>query len=60
MNEKEIYSMFNELGITSDKMPEYKDPETFAQGYKKCSILKDTPIVYSTSTQIQTIDKSER
>lgn len=44
---------FKQLGINESMYPEYKDAASFASGFKKCSILKDSNITYSSSSIIQ-------
>lgn len=48
--EQEIESQFRLLGIQPKEYPVYTDPNSFGSSFKKCSILKDVPLVTSGSS----------
>ncbi|MHC4122902.1 MAG: hypothetical protein ACYSSI_04950 [Planctomycetota bacterium] len=51
-SEEEIKEIFEDLDITEDQYPEYIDPDTFADTFEKCSVLKSHSIIESASTTI--------
>ena len=50
MNDREIQEVFQRLALLEKELPEYKDPYTFAQNMKKCSVLKYEDVTYSSGT----------
>jgi hypothetical protein len=55
MKKKKAYkvSLFEKLGIKEDQYPVYRDPEQFARGIRKCSLLKSHEIRYSNTSASQ-------
>jgi len=47
---KNIKKMFEKFGIYPTQYPKYENPNDFALTFKKCSVLKNSPITYSNST----------
>lgn len=50
---KEIQETFNSLGLFVERLPEYTDPESFANTFKQCSIYEDVPLLTSDSSVLQ-------
>ena len=50
MTDKEIKKEFDRIIPPDKKLPEYKDPYSFAQQFEKCSILIYDEEIYSSSS----------
>ena len=52
MNDEEINQIFKDLDIEEEDLPEYTNPESFAQTFKKCSILEPHYIIEGISSDL--------
>jgi len=50
--QEEINEHFRQLNITLDELPTYTGPTDYAKGFSKCTILKETPVYYSSSSNV--------
>lgn len=50
MNDREIQEVFQRLALSEKELPEYRDPYTFTQNMKKCSVLRYEDVTYSSGT----------
>ena len=54
---KDFEKMFRELGITPAQNQQ-ASPEEFARGFKKCTILKNTNITYSSGATVSNANRN--
>ncbi|WP_088187521.1 hypothetical protein [Desulfosporosinus sp. FKA] len=50
MDNKRIEKAFEQLNIPSNSFPSYTNANDFAKNFKKCSVLKDVSVFYSSSS----------
>ena len=51
MDNNEIKDVFKRLNIPTDNLPDYMNAEDYAKSFKKCSVLKEINVCYSSDSK---------
>jgi hypothetical protein len=60
MDEEKILEKYKTFNISPNNIPKYENPIQFAQQFKKCSVLKEGRVYYSSSAHETRIDKNAK
>lgn len=52
MTQEEINEKYELFHIPKHAIPHYSSPQVFSEKFKKCSVLQDYNVTYSTSSKI--------
>ena len=58
MDQKEISEYYKKLNISSQYYPKYTNPNDFAMKFEKCTIVKNSDVYYSSSSNTTTERKT--
>lgn len=58
MDQKEISEYYKKLNIPFQHFPKYTNPNDFAKKFEKCTIVKDSDVHYSSSSNSATERKT--
>lgn len=58
MDQKEISEYYKKLNISFQYFPKYTNPNDFAKKFEKCTIVKDSDVYYSSSSNSATERKT--
>lgn len=53
MDEKRILEEYKKFNIPVNSVPKYENPVQFAQQFKRCSVLEESSVYYTSSTHEQ-------
>lgn len=53
MDEQKIWEEYKKLKIAVNTIPKYENPHQFATQFKRCSVLEEGGVYYTSSTREQ-------